>query len=373
MVIRITRFRVALAALAVLALFAVRPLGARVRAAGILTALAQAEPEKVSAERLLETELTLPSDQGPIRARLYRSGPAARGSGIVVAHGVHYRSIDEPRLVRFSRQLAASGSVVLTPELKELADYHINAQGIAAIDASVRWLSAKDDLVTSPRVGLIGFSFAGGLAMVSATEPSVQARLGYVASVGGHHDLERVLRFLLHDEIATPSGLVHTKAHEYGLVVLLYQELEQFVDAEDLPAMRDAVRAWLGEDRKTSATAAARCRTASAERIYRLLETSHLAELTPALEERVRLRGPELRALSPHGHLATIHVPVYALHGAGDTVIPPSETAWLEREAEESGADHRMLVTPLLEHVSVAGHAKLSDQWALVDLIGRLL
>jgi len=373
MVIRVTRLRVALLALAVLALFAVRPVGARVRAAGILTALAKAEPEKASAERLLETELTIPSDQGPIRARLYRSGTAARGAGIVVAHGVHYRSIDEPRLVRFSRQLATSGSVVLTPDLKELADYHISAQGIAAIDASVRWLSAQDDLVTSPRVGLIGFSFAGGLAMVSATEPAVQARLSYVASVGGHHDLERVLRFLLHDEIATPTGLVHTKAHEYGLVVLLYQELEHFVDEEDLPAMRDAVRAWLGEDRKKAAVAAARCRTVSGQHIYRLLETSHLAELAPALEERVRLRGSELRALSPHGRLAAIHVPVYALHGSGDTVIPPSETTWLEREAEASGADHRMLVTPLLEHVSIAGHAKLGDEWALVDLIGRLL
>lgn len=370
--IRVTRLRLALAALALLALFGARPLAARVRAAAMLSALAQAEPPRSAIAPLIETNLTIPSKDGAIRARLYRSA-RTRGPGIVVAHGVHYRSIDEPRLVRFSRELATSGAVVLTPELSELADYHVSAQGVAAIDAAVRWLAANDELVAEPRVGLIGFSFAGGLALVTAARPAEQGLLRYVASIGGHDDLERVLGFLLHDEIATPSGLVHAKAHEYGLVVLLYQELEHFVDAEDLPAMRAAVRAWLEEDRRTAASAAARCRTASGQRLFHLLETSRLAELAPALEERVRARRPELRALSPSGQLAAIRVPVYALHGSGDSVIPPSETAWLEREADEGGLAHRMLVTPLLDHVSLAGHAKLADEWELVDFIGRLL
>jgi len=194
--------------LTVLAFFAFTPCLRRVRAAEILTSLAK--PDTPSAARgLVETDVTISGEQGPIRARIYQRA-GVRGPGIVVAHGVHYRSIDEKRLVRFSRELAATGAVVLTPELSELADYRITAQGIRVIDASVRWLSARDELVESPRVGLVGFSFAGGLALVAATKPEVQSRLGYVASIGGHHDLERVLGFLLHDEVASPTGVVHT-------------------------------------------------------------------------------------------------------------------------------------------------------------------
>jgi len=361
-----------LAVVAILAVLVAAPFSRRVRAAEILTALAKPEAAQPVAAQLVETSVTLPGPEGPIRARVYRKADA-RGLGIVVAHGVHYRSIDEKRLVRFSRQLAASGAVVLTPELSELADYHINAQGVGAIDAAVRWLSAQSELVESPQVGLVGFSFAGGLALVAATRPEVQSRLRYVASVGGHHDLERVLGFLLHDAVATPHGLVHTKAHEYGLVVLLHQELEHFVDAEDLGVMREAVRAWLHEDKRAAASMAARATTDSGKRIFRLLETSRLAELRPALEERLRTRQSELRALSPRGHLGEIHVPIYALHGAGDTVIPPSETEWIEREARERGSEHRTLVSPLLEHVEIAGHAELGEQWALVDFMAHLL
>jgi len=369
---RVTRLRLILAAVAILAVFAAGPLLRRVRAAQMLTSLSKAEPVRAADGSLTETDVAILGEHGPIRARVYRK-PGTRGLGIVVAHGVHYRSIDEKRLVRFSRELAASGAVVLTPELSELADYHISAQGVAVIDAAVRWLSAKADLVESPRVGLIGFSFAGGLGLVAAVRPEVQSRLRYVASVGGHHDLARVLGFLLHDEVTTPDGLVHQKAHEYGLVVLLYQELEHFVDAEDLDVVRAAVRAWLHEEKRAAATLAARCRTASGKHVFELLEKGRLAELTPALEARVRARQSELAGLSPRGHLGELRVPIYALHGSGDTVIPPSETAWIERDAEALGNAHLTLVTPLLEHVEVAHEAKLADEWALVDFIARLL
>ena len=312
------------------------------------------------------------SRDAPIRARLYRKD-GARGPGLVVAHGVHYRSIDEKRLVRFARELAASGAVVLTPELGELADYRINANSVEVIAAAVDFLTDREDLLSSPHVGLLGFSFAGGLSLVAATRPEVSRHLSYVASVGGHYDLERVLGFLLHDEVATPDGIVHQKAHEYGLVVLLYQELEYFVDGEDLETLRSAVRAWLHEDKAEAFRLASQRKTASGERIFRLLETSRLGELVPELESRVRARSEELRGLSPRGRLADVPVPVYALHGAGDTVIPPSETAWIERDLRGAPGSHHALVTPLLDHVEVAGKASLADEWALVDFMARLL
>ena len=105
-------------------------------------------------------------------------------------------------------------------------------------------------------MGLLGFSFAGGLALVAAEDPKTAALVSAVTSVGGHHDLRRVLRFLIHNEIETPHGVVRQKAHEYGLVVLVYGNLEHFVPATDLPAMRAGFKAWLHEDQKSARLAA---------------------------------------------------------------------------------------------------------------------
>src|SRR5262249_13185667 len=155
--------------------------------------------------------------------------------------------IEEPRLVRFSSELASAGAVVLTPELSELADYRVTRSGAEVLGESVRTLSKRCPAGT--RVGLLGFSFAGGLALLAALDGGVSSHLDYVASVGGSVDLRRVLSFLLTDIVETPAGPVERRAHEYGLVVLLYEYLPSFVPEEDLPFMQPAIRAWLEEDR----------------------------------------------------------------------------------------------------------------------------
>jgi pimeloyl-ACP methyl ester carboxylesterase len=320
---------------------------------------------------VVSEDITLAGAQGPIRARLYYPRGHAPGRGVVVAHGVHYRGIDEGRLVPFARALAESGQTVLTPELADVADYKITASGVSVIRDSVVYLAQRRDHVSSDRVGLLGFSFAGGLSLVAARDPKAAAHLSYVTSVGGHHDLRRVMRFLVHDEIETPRGIVKSKAHEYGLVVLVYENLARFVPSSDLPTMQAAFKAWLHEDRKAAREAAQARTTPEAERLWQLLEAQHLQELAPELDQLLAAQAVELGALSSAGHLRELSVPVYLLHGSHDTVIPPSETDAANLELD--GAEHRALVSPLLEHVEVSKTAGLGDKWALVSFMSKLM
>ncbi len=354
----------------VLALVAV-PLTKRLRAVRLLEDLSAPANAGASAPALTEREVWLPGPQGYIRSRLYYLPDVGAQPGLVVAHGVHYRGIDERRLVPFARALARSGHVVLTPELSELADYRITRQGVEVITTAVTWLSQQAALVSTPRVGLLGFSFAGGLGLVAAEQPDLAGKLDFVTSIGGHHDLRRVLSFLLSDETATPHGVQKMKAHEYGLVVLLYGEVDAFVEEPDREVMRDALRFWLHEDRPAAIARASERTTESGERLYLLLAQGKLGVLAPKLRERLEARSSELRELSPSGRLHEIGVPVYLLHGSGDTVIPPSETEWAGLELHD--APHQALVSPLLEHVEVSGHAGLVDQLELVDFMSRLL
>jgi dienelactone hydrolase len=348
------------------------PVEEHVRAAEFLGRLAQkAPPSAAEAARIATQDLTIAGKNGPIRARLYFPRTAAPGEGVVVAHGVHYRGIDERRLVPFARALADSGFTVLTPELSELADYRITASGVDVIRDSVSYLAARRDRVASSRVGLIGFSFAGGLSLVAVQSPKTARLVSSVTSVGGHHDLRRVLRFLIHNEIQTPTGLIHQRAHEYGLVVLVYGNLEHFVPAQDLPAMRAGFKAWLQEDQKR-AREAARARTSpEAERLWQMLETGRLQALAPELDALLQSQSAELAALSSVGHLKQLNIPVYLLHGSHDCVIPSSETDAANLELD--GAEHQALVSPLLEHVEVSKSAGLADKLALLSFLAKVL
>jgi dienelactone hydrolase len=350
------------------------PLARRTRAAQFLGRISQqpaASAPTAALPSLVTRELTIEGERGPIRARLYFRADRARGAGIVVAHGVHHRGIDEARLVPFARALAESGLVVLTPELAELADYRITPASVSVIRSSVAYLASDHAHVEGERVGLLGFSFAGGLALVAAEAPETARRLSFVTSVGGHHDLRRVLRFLIHDEIETPAGIVHSAANEYGLVVLIYGNLEHFVPAVDLSAMRAGFKAWLQEDRPHARAFASLRTTSEADELWQLLETQRLPTLAPRLDALLERQQEELASLSAAGHLRSLGLPVYLLHGSHDTVIPPSETD--SAGLELSATDHEALVSPLLEHVEVNHDASYADKLALVSFMSHML
>lgn len=363
------RYRLAVLGCLLLGLCAVcYPSSARLwTAKGFLEALSNASPNQ--GVPLVETDVTLPSEGGPIRARLYRPRDGARHKGVVVGHGVHYQGIDERRLVPFVRQLARSGLVVLTPELVDLADYRLTRSSVDRLVTAVTFLTSQHQLVEGERVGLLGFSFAGGLSMVAASESTLAHKLEYVVSVGGHHDLGRVLQFLLTNEIDTPTGKRMGKAHDYGLAVVLYGHLESFLRDPELTQTRAAFRAWLHEDRDT-ARRAAQTLTGEGARLFRLLEEQKLATLGPELMAAVKSNQTRYAQLSPHGMLGRIDAPVYLLHGTHDAVIPPSEADFAGLEL--GSHRHEVLVTPLIEHVEVSRAATWYEKLALVRFMANL-
>jgi len=322
-------------------------------------------------DALVEEDLTVTGADGPFRARIYRLKGQTGGRGLIVAHGIHHEGMNERRMVPFARALARAGMVVLSPEMTDLADYRITRQGVSVIRDAAAHLSARRDLVGDTRVGILGFSFAGGLSLVAAADPALAGHVAYVVSVGGHHDLRRVLRFLIRNQVETPAGWAPMQAHDYGLMVLLYGEVDHFAPEPDRGALRDALRASLHQDRAAAVAAAARLTTDRGKQLWQLADTRKLQTLAPELEAMVSERGAELAALSPHGRLAAIHAPVYLVHGVSDSVIPASETEWAG--AELGKADHIALVSPLIEHVEVNRPAGLGDKLALLRFIAQML
>jgi dienelactone hydrolase len=343
------------------------------RAGKMLSALSSAHASAAEAgpDALVEEDLTVDGAGGRFRARIYRQRGQTSGRGLIVGHGIHHEGMNEHRMVPFARELARAGLVVMTPEMTDLADYRITRQGVSVIRDAAVYLRGRHDIVDDAPVGLLGFSFAGGLSLVAAAEPELAGRVAYVVSVGGHHDLERVLRFLIRNEVETPTGVRPMQAHDYGLVVLLYGSVDRFAPEADRAPLRDALRAALHQDRPAAVAAAARLTTDRGRELWQLADTKKLQSMAPQLEALVDDQRAELAALSPRGRLAAIRAPVYLVHGTGDSVIPASEAEWAS--AELGKAEHITLVTPLMEHVEVNKPAGVGDKLALLRFIAQML
>ncbi len=300
--------------------------------------------------------------------RIYDPNDESPRVTIILAHGIHHLGINEPRLMRFASHLASIGCRVYTPELKDLTEYQISEHGIEVLRAAVAQMAGSDR-----KVGLVGLSFAGGLALRAAEYPQTSASLKYVASIGGHHDLARTLRFLATNTVTGPEGTSQRRAHEYGLLVLLNNHLKAF-HLEEQEAFRGVLSAWLKEDRASAAEQAEMLETQAAYDLYTLIKEQKLSTLSPKLLPLIDQELEAMSRLSPHGSMANINTEVILLHGSNDNVVPPEETLFGAIELDEKHeGPATTLVTPLLEHVRVDQPAGVAEKAKLINLIAHLL
>jgi hypothetical protein len=94
--------------------------------------------------------------------------------------------------------------------------------------------------------------------------------------------------------------------------------------------------------------------------------------IAPELLAMIATHEKDMAAVSPRAFLDHVRVPVFLLHGAGDNVIPPSETLWLAHDTPKSVlAD--ALVSAALQHVELSGEPTVREKWALVDFMSDVL
>lgn len=306
-----------------------------------------------------------------VATRTYRPRGRAQAPGVVLLHGIHRAGIDEPRLVGFARSLAASGLLVLTPHLEELASYRVEATTIATIGEAAKLL-ARDAQVREGGVTLMGFSFAGGLALLTAAEPSYAESIKAVLAVGAHADMAHVARFFATNRSVAPDGEVHElRAHDYGALVLVHAHAAEFFDEGDAAVAEEALRLWLWQDWDAARARADSLSPEGRARIDALFQ----GELEPVADDLLawsQRHAPTLEAISPAKKLGTLASKAFVLHGAGDDVVPATEAAWLA-EAIPDEARGALLVSPAVKHVEPGAEASLLEQLRLVHFVKVLL
>jgi dienelactone hydrolase len=304
-------------------------------------------------------DLEVPSRSGLLRARLYEPAGALTRT-VVLTPGVHAEGIDEPRLTKFARDIAAGGFAVITAELPDLLRYEITARLPDQIEDVAAWAASQRALAPDGRVGIVGISFSGGLSIVAAGRPTLAGRVAFTLSFGGHGDLARTMRYLCTG--VQPDGSLRPP-HDYGVVVLLLNYAPFIVPAEQVEPLRAGIRTFLKASHvdmvdKTAARAiferAIAMEPGLPEPSRRLLravnarEVDYLGPLVLPYLDAVELPDSVSPERSP-GPAA----PVFLLHGGDDNVIPAAESELLAASLARRGTPVHLLVTPLVTHAEV--------------------
>jgi acetyl esterase/lipase len=313
-------------------------------------------------------DFTINVESGPVRARLYLPSDLPNAPALVVFHGVHYLGIDEPRLMSFASAMASCGIRVLTPELPDIKDYHVDSTSTKTIGESAHWFAQR----TGGPVGVMGLSFSGGLALVAAADPLYHPDFKFVFAVGSQDSMGRVADYYRTNEDLRPNGTTETlTAHEYGPLVLEYQYVEDFVPKQDVAAIRAVLRAHLYEDKAAEQAASAKLTEPQKLEALELMDaTSSKTRALIAAENAKHIQ--ELAGISPDSYLKTFTTPVYLLHGQADNIIPSAETLWMASQLPSESLQ-AVLVSPVLSHIDMEAKPNLWDEWRLIHLFALIM
>jgi len=336
-----------------------------------------------------ERDITIPTARGPMRARVYE--PRSPHRAALLTSGLHPSGIDEPRLVRLARHIAASRIAVVTPDIPELSRFEITPEITNTIERAAGWLALESGLALNRPVGLMGISFSGGLSIVAAGRPSLAGHVAYVFAFGGHDDLPRVLRYLCTGSEPYPAHELGVQSdrpfvlapHDYGVAVILLGAADRVVPKAQAKPLREAVRRYLLAsplDSNVDKAAAARefdalkqiARTLPepSATLMRYVNDRDVIHLGPRLLPYVGVSGGD-GALSV-SKAPKPSVPVFLLHGTEDNVIPSVESEYLAQDLR-GHAPVRLLLSGLITHAEADRPVHISDIMQLAGFWGDLL
>lgn len=303
---------------------------------------------------------------GGTQATLYRGSWRPGAPGWVVLHGITVPGRAHPALVRFARAVAASGALVLVPEIPEWRELRIAPQQAqAVIRESAIYLADRGD-VQPGGVGLAGFSFGATQALIAAADPSLQGTVRAVVGFGGYCDLRRTLICMLTGEHEW-AGVRHQLSPDpYGRWVVAGNYLTRIPEYAAMGAVAASLRALAREAGRLGVFAGDPTLNAVNARLRDRLDRSEqpvwdlLAPLagddrvdSAAAEEfAARLAAAGVGAeplLDPQLCLPRIDCRVVLAHGREDRLIPFTETLRLQALLPQT-THASATITGLFEH-----------------------
>ena len=285
----------------------------------------------------------------------YEPSRSERGT-VLMVYGFTLAGEKEPRLVRFTQSFSASGFRVAVPDLPGMKALTLERSDLDRIVNMIAHLHAE---FAGP-IGVIGFSAGGGIALAAAANSQVLGFVGPILLFGPYYSLPDLWAGPWQSEARGPKTDEDWEKFIWWQLVLAYRQGR----TKGLPAAAQAEIEILLKSYCVEPSLARK------KEVYERWVRPH-GVLNLGSE---RVDPAVLDELSPRGKLALLPARVMILHDTHDVLIPASHSRQMLAELQRRKDPHqeRLLVTPLLSHVTPRTILRWADLFHLLDIFGEL-
>jgi dienelactone hydrolase len=272
---------------------------------------------------------------------------------MLLVFGVNNLGRNHPAIVRVADALARSGVAVMVPDSRTLLEGRLETGEIGGVVDAFRVLAARPE-VDRDRIGVVGFSVGGSLALLAARDPAIASDARWVNAFGAFADAATYLAAVAAHAYRTPEGgTVDWTPTPLAREVFLAFVLDQVGDDADRALLDDAFseRILGGERPPPDDEVRTRLRTDAARAVHDLLTVESLDAAAAAVDALPPSALAFIETISPARHLVGLEAEVHLMHEVEDHHVPYVESRALASALGERGRLAAHTEFRLFDHV----------------------
>jgi dienelactone hydrolase len=276
-----------------------------------------------------------------------------RAGAMLLVLGVNNVGRNHPVVARVADGLARTGVAVLVPDSRVLLEGRLEVAEVDGVVRAYELLAARPE-VDPERVGIVGFSVGGSLALLAAADSRIADDVRWVNAFGAFADAETYLAAVSAHAYRSADGTeVAWTPSELAREIYLRFVLDQVPDAADRAALDDALGLAIltAERPQPDPELRASLDTDVARTIHDLLTSRSLADAERAIDALPPASLTFIDAISPGRHAAGLRADVHLMHETEDHHVPFVESRALATVLGQSGLLRSHTEFRLFDHV----------------------
>jgi hypothetical protein len=276
----------------------------------------------------------------------------------IMVYGLDYAGEKDPRIIKFAAAYASNGFQVAIPDLPGLKSLSIETNDIKILCVLAKHLHHE----FGQPVGFTSFSIGGGLSLVAAANIAPELLIDPILLFSPHYSIMDLWEEWQSRELDIPTNDRKLEHYIWNKMALAYRGMDR------LSLSKEEKAEFLTMLFNYCAEPSLEKKKQDYARLFSGREIPGYGDFP--------IPEPEQKALSPLGKLSKVKGRVLILHDINDLIIPPSHSSRIIDELQlvqdENSQNHRLLITPLLSHVTVNNSWRVLDVFPILDIIGEI-